>query len=103
MFSKRVSRLTATMTLVAACLVIDAALDAQARLTPKFYPDDPLMIDDDTAFDAGSVKEVELSEIFDFLENSFGSPGDRSDIRAVNVNTLDEVPDSSWFTNRIGV
>ena len=23
-------------------------------------------------------------------------------IRAVNINTLDEVPDSSWFTNRIG-
>ena len=26
----------------------------------------------------------------------------RSDIRAVNVNSIDEVPDSSWFTNRIG-
>jgi hypothetical protein len=25
-----------------------------------------------------------------------------SDIRAANINTIDEVPDSSWFTNRIG-
>ena len=24
-------------------------------------------------------------------------------MRALNVNTLDEVPDSSWFINRIGV
>ena len=25
-----------------------------------------------------------------------------ANIRAKNVNTIDEVPDSSWFTNRIG-
>ena len=30
------------------------------------------------------------------------SPGERVDGPALNVNTLDEVPDSSWFTNRIG-
>ena len=23
-------------------------------------------------------------------------------LRAKNINTIDEVPDSSWFTNRIG-
>ena len=28
--------------------------------------------------------------------------GDRRDVRAANVNTMDEVPDSTWFTNRIG-
>ena len=28
--------------------------------------------------------------------------GERRNVRAMNVNTLDEVPDSSWFTNRIG-
>jgi hypothetical protein len=37
------------------------------------------------------------------LDNTFRSPGDQESIRAVNVNTIDEVPDSSWFTNRIGV
>ena len=25
-----------------------------------------------------------------------------SGVRAKNINTIDEVPDSSWFTNRIG-
>src|SRR5262245_30062157 len=74
-----------------------------ARATVRFFPDDPLLRDDDTALDASGVKEMELSEAYDFLQKTFVPPGDRSSIRAVNVNTLDEVPDSSWFTNRIGV
>ena len=53
--------------------------------------------------DASGIKELELSESYDFLINTFATQGDREPIRAVNVNTLDEVPDSSWFTNRIGV
>jgi len=69
---------------------------------PRFYADDPLWVDEDTRFDAGKAQPINLSEGFDFLENTFGSPGDHEPIRAVNVNTLDEVPDSSWFTNRIG-
>lgn len=90
--------------LLAAALIVDAAVLAQsARTTPKFYPDDPIVVDDDSAFDASGVQELELAEAFDFLENTFGTPGDRRSVRAVNVNTLDEVPDSSWFNNRIGV
>ena len=34
--------------------------------------------------------------------NTFASPGNKHDLRAQNVNTIDEVPDSSWFVNRIG-
>src|ERR671912_2182362 len=63
---------------IAAALIIQGALAAQAgRTTPKFYPDDPIAIDDDTAFDASAAKPRELSEAYDFLENTFGSPGDR--------------------------
>jgi hypothetical protein len=69
----------------------------------KFYPDDPIAVDRDTSLDASGVKSTELSQSYDFLENTYASPGDASQIRALNVNTLDEVPDSSWFTNRIGV
>ncbi|HXW08252.1 MAG TPA: hypothetical protein VD833_23680 [Vicinamibacterales bacterium] len=94
--------LTLAALLALAAIGASAAADA-ARNGPVFYPDDPLLVDDDTAFDASGFAEVELSEAYDFLTNTFASPGDRSDIRAVNVNTLDEVPDSSWFTNRIGV
>jgi hypothetical protein len=70
--------------------------------TPRFFPDDPLRVDNDRALDAGGAKPIEGSNGYDFTEHTFLKPGDRSDIRALNVNTLDEVPDSSWFTNRIG-
>lgn len=67
----------------------------------RFFPDDPLWVDADMVADASAVQAQELSQGYDFLENTFAMRGDRRDIRAVNVNTLDEVPDSSWFTNRI--
>ena len=71
--------------------------------SPAFFLDDPISRDDDTAMDASGVTKLELSSPYDFLTNTFASPGDREPIRAVNINTLDEVPDSSWFTNRIGI
>ena len=58
---------------------------------------------DDTRLDASGMEKVELSETYDFLLNQFGSPGDRTPIRAMNVTPQGEVPDSSWFTNRIGI
>ena len=70
---------------------------------PMFYPDDPIRVDDDTAFDASDVREVPPSEYYDFIENTFLTPGDDQPVRSLNTNTIDEVPDSSWFTNRIGV
>jgi hypothetical protein len=69
---------------------------------PRFYPDDPLWSDDDRAFDASKVVTIEDTNGYDFATNTFGAPGERRDVRALNVNTVDEVPDSSWFTNRIG-
>ncbi|HEU4894164.1 MAG TPA: hypothetical protein VFT47_21555 [Vicinamibacterales bacterium] len=69
---------------------------------PRFYPDDPLAVDDDRLIDVTTAHKIDLDDYYDFLQNSFGAPGDRRNVRAVNVNTLDEVPDSSWFTNRIG-
>jgi len=70
--------------------------------SPRFLPDDPLQLDDDRSIDASGVKPIDGSNAYDFAENTFGNPGDRRDVRAMNVNTIDEVPDSSWFTNRIG-
>jgi hypothetical protein len=67
----------------------------------KFYPDDPIWRDPETQ-DASAVKPIDLSEGYDFIENTFLDAGDETPRRAVNVNTVDEVPDSSWFTNRIG-
>jgi hypothetical protein len=112
MSSKRLAAIAAALAaLMGALLQLDAGIAAQSTAqagtapgsTPRFYPDDPIQIDDDRAFDAAGARPLELSEIYDYVDNTWGSPGDRSPIRALNVNTLDEVPDSSWFTNRIGV
>ena len=51
--------------------------------------------------DASKVRERDIPLTFDLAENLFADPGDRRRIRALDVNTVDEVPNSSWFTNRI--
>lgn len=65
----------------------------------KFYPDDPIWLDPETQ-DASQASPVDISQQYDFVENTFLDPGDQTPTRALNVNTVDEVPDSSWFTNR---
>ncbi|HYN06515.1 MAG TPA: hypothetical protein VES67_03900 [Vicinamibacterales bacterium] len=77
-----------------------AALTAAAP--PRFFPDDPIWVDDDKALDASKTGAIEDSNGYDFVANTFVEPGEKRDVRALNVNTVDEVPDSSWFTNRIG-
>jgi hypothetical protein len=68
---------------------------------PVFYADDPIRVDPETQ-DASRTAPWKVSESYDLIENTFLGPGDARPIRALNVNTIDEVPDSSWFTNRIG-
>jgi hypothetical protein len=77
-------------------------LAAGSSSGPWFYPDDPIQVDDDRAFDASGAKPVDGTNAWDFTEHTFLRRGQREDVPAVNVNTMDEVPDSSWFTNRIG-
>ena len=69
---------------------------------PRFYPDDPLQQDDDGVFDASRAVATEDPGSFDFVVNTFGDPGQLVNVRAGNINTIDEVPDPSWFQNRIG-
>src|SRR6185436_20324035 len=88
--------------IVVVALFVALAQDSRTAV-PRFFPDDPIQTDNDAAFDASPAVPIEGSNGYDFAEHTFGKPGDRRDIRAVNVNTMDEVPDSSWFTNRIGV
>ena len=68
----------------------------------KFYSDDPISKIVDSQ-DASAVQEREINLIYDTLENSVSWPGDRTpNVRALNLNSVDEVPDSNWFTNRLG-
>jgi hypothetical protein len=77
------------------------ATTAKAPESRRFYPDDPLWHDDDMR-DIAPVAKDELSKSYDFVHNTFAK-GATMRAPAVNVNTLGDVPDSSWFTNRIGV
>lgn len=98
MHSERVIRFAPA--LVVAVFVAVGGVSGQQTSAPKFRPDDPLLVDDDRAIDVGEIEDFEESDIYDFIASTFLSPGDQRDIPALNVNTIDEVPDSSWFTNR---
>jgi hypothetical protein len=68
--------------------------------SPKFLPDDPLWVERDTE-DASSMKPLEVNLFVDLAYN-FLAASKADNVRAKNVNSIDEVPDSSWFTNRAG-
>ena len=71
----------------------------------RFYPDDPLQ-ETPKPLATPLVKERKLSEYFDYFYNTFGKPGEHhtpaQTIPGVGVNTLGDVPDSTWFVNRHG-
>lgn len=95
-------RRTAAIVSAAAALPLAASLLlAQERKAPHFYSDDPLTRVVDTQ-DASGAQPRDLSLYYDAIINLFGRPGKREVRRAASVNTIDEVPDSSWFTNRAG-
>jgi hypothetical protein len=96
---------TSRLAAFSSALLFGAALvtAADGPSKPRFFPDDPLWTDDDRSLSvAKDIKEIEDTGGYDFVLNTFGKPGKREDVRAQNVNSMDEVPDSSWFTNRIG-
>src|SRR5262245_25849474 len=66
----------------------------------RFYADDPIWQDRDSQ-NIAPVAEFELSKSYEFLHETFGDSV-TSRGPSLNVNTLGEVPDSSWFTNRLG-
>src|SRR4029079_2060147 len=52
--------------------------------------------------DASKAQPWDIDLVWDLAYNLFTRPGDPDlNVRAKNVNTIDEVPDSNWFTNRI--
>jgi hypothetical protein len=82
-------------------LLIAFPLLRASATTGRFYPDDPVAREPETQ-DASGAQARQIDLYWDLLNNLFSRPGDpNKDVRAQNVNTIDEVPDSSWFTNRI--
>ncbi len=90
--------------ILAALLAVLSVLASSERLsawTAIFREDDPLAREPETQ-DASRAQAWEIDLFVDLSVNLFGQPGDRqTGVVAGNVNTIDEVPDSGWFTNRI--
>ncbi|NWF86064.1 MAG: hypothetical protein HXY18_19815 [Bryobacteraceae bacterium] len=74
----------------------------------KFYPDDPLWREPAPRPVSGITTRT-VDHIYDFLYGSYVTPrlegkaAKRAPQRALDVNTLGEVPDSAWYTNRHSV
>lgn len=87
---------------LATCLGAVLALAPVRTAQPRFFPDDPLVREPESQ-DASPAQPWEINLAFDVTYNSLVTAGRKpTGRRAGNVNTVDEVPDSSWFTNRIG-
>jgi hypothetical protein len=82
------------------CLTV-SILSTSASFAQKFFPDDPVWKDPDNL----SIEKptyFEVSPTYDMVFHSFVVDGKGPALHSLNTNTLGEVPDSSWFTNRIG-
>jgi hypothetical protein len=104
MFSRRQARSLFAGVVALLVMFAVASYSTQAsssRTAPKFYDDDPLTRALDTQ-DASKAEPRPISLMFDAAINLFGRPGLQEVGRAEDINTIDEVPDSSWFTNRAG-
>lgn len=69
--------------------------------TPRFLTDDPLWVEADTE-DASRITPLDVNLTVDLAYNLIHGFREPAHVRAQNLNTVDEVPDSSWFTNRAG-
>lgn len=79
-------------------------------IQPVFAKEAPIWVDFDME-NIAEPKEVETGYLYDWSDNTIFRPfrtgfglnklGGKKE--ALNVNIWDEVPDSSWFTNRIGM
>jgi hypothetical protein len=88
------------LVLIAAALgLLATGVSTQA---PRFYDDDPLSREPESQ-DASKAQPYSIQQLYEQMYDLFVVSGEKpSGKRAQNINTIDEVPDSSWFTNRIG-
>ena len=100
-----VTRKLVLTVLVAAVLGLLGYAESTGSASKKFYPDDPLWREPTPRY-TGQVKPREVDDLYDFVENRFVTPSQQDEARkrgsspAGNINTLGEVPDSNWYTNR---
>jgi hypothetical protein len=87
------------MVVLGAALIL--AVVPTATASRMFFDDDPIAREPETQ-DASHAQGRDINLLFDLAMNLFTRQGDLADdVRARNINTIDEVPDSNWFTNRL--
>ncbi len=81
-------------------LLVGSPFPLHAR---KFYDDDP-MAKEPPPLNVQQPLARKLSDYYDLFHHTFATPGERQNqgrlIPAQNGNTLGEVPNSGWYTNR---
>jgi hypothetical protein len=88
--------------LVLLAVAFIAGTTAVSTNGPRFYADDPIAREPESQ-DASRAQPYEITSMYEMVDNLFITSGEKpSGLRAQNINTIDEVPDSSWFMNRIG-
>jgi hypothetical protein len=87
--------------LLAVTLGMSGALAATvATETPRFYRDDPIAREPESQ-NAGAARACDIQSLYEMTHNLFVTAHYKpSGTRAQNLSTIDDVPDSSWFTNR---
>src|SRR5262245_26837674 len=98
-FSTRARRAAAAALSVGAIGLFGAGAATQG---PRFYPDDPIAREPESKA-ASKASPYDPSQMYELMLNLFvTSRYEPTGLRAKNINTIDEIPDSGWFTNRIG-
>jgi hypothetical protein len=92
---RRLAVVFGTLAAVASATMLGSAA------SQRFYDDDPIRVEPATQ-DASAVTPQEVNLFVDLAANIVRGAKVAAPRRAQNVNTIDEVPDSSWFTNRAG-
>jgi len=86
---------------VSAAAVATALSTLGSAAAPRFFDDDPIAMERDTE-SASAITPMDLDLVTDLATNIVAGSAPKEKTRAQNINTIDEVPDSSWFTNRAG-
>src|SRR4030095_8089563 len=96
-----IARFWTGLLIVLACAfgLLNSAVSSQSL---HFFSDDPIVREPESQ-DASKAQPYEIGSLYEMTHNLFVHSGYKpSGLRAKDINTIDEVPDSSWFTNRIG-
>ena len=99
-FARFIRRPSRALLPTALAVVLAASVVSTQR--PRFYADDPIAREPE-AQDASKAAPYQIKSIYEMSYNLFVTSGwQPSGLRAGEINTIDEVPDSNWFTNRLG-